>query len=125
MSIDEYTKALIAALRLHEMRANPASFQSGPRRSIEVGLAASEAQRFLNLLVRTPLDVDDDLARRMFGRPQDMTAGEEPWEYGAAVALEDDRLVGLDIGAGVFRLRVYIGIPPADAPEVLRRLGAA
>lgn len=123
-SPDEALSLIIAELRRREMHP----IQSSPlphSDSVALSLWASEAQRFLNELVPGPLDRDDDLARHIVGRSADLVMGEEPWVFEAYPGLEDDRLVGMGVGmgAGVFRLRVTIGLPTDDLPEVLRRLG--
>jgi hypothetical protein len=76
---------------------------------------------FLDAKVPAPLDVDDDLTRHLVGRPQDMTADEEPWVFEGSVYVTPDNLVSL--GAGALELHVIVNIPIADLPEVVRRLG--
>jgi hypothetical protein len=47
----------------------------------------------------------------MVGRPQDLTADEEPWEWDAKVGVTDDRYA--EFGAPALELRVYVLIPAA------------
>jgi hypothetical protein len=67
---------------------------------------AATAQHFLTLLVSAPLDLEDDLARRMVGRPQGLFVEEEPWGWEATVGVPDERLALF--GAPALELRVTV-----------------
>lgn len=124
MESESLVSQLIAELKRREMHAFRASVSTYAQEGEYVALSlwASEAQRFLNLLVPGPPDLDDDLARHIVGHAADLSIEDDPWMYEATVGLESDVLV--EMGAGVFRLRVTISVPASDLLLVLHRLGA-
>jgi hypothetical protein len=58
----------------------------------------------------------------MVGAPQDHTVDEEPWRWEAVVGIPDQSLD--PFGGSALELRIVVTIPPADVPEVMRRLAA-
>jgi len=115
------TGEIMEALKRHEISAfRSATVADFP--GIALGMRATSAQRFVELLVPAPLDYDDALVRHMVGRGAELTADEEPWSWDGGLMVNDERFG--PYGASALELRLTIGIPYDDLPEVLRRLEA-
>ena len=105
------------ALRARGIKAMPAS----PVRAYEDGASVSvplaDAQWFADAILATPVPPDDGLAPRFFGRPQDLTLGDDPWRFEIHPSIP-----GPDDGP---TFRVTVTIPAMDVDEVLIRLESA
>ena len=88
---------------------------ASPIRAYEDGASVSvpldDAQWFADAILATPVPPDDELALRFFGRPQDMTVGDDPWLFEIHPSIP-----GPDDGP---TFRVTANIPAMDVDEVL------
>jgi hypothetical protein len=48
-------------------------------------MSVIDLERFLDIIVPPPLDPDDELALRIFGRPSDIGVDAEPWRFGLSL----------------------------------------
>jgi hypothetical protein len=111
----DHESTIIEAARSRGIRAMPAAPLSGY--SVALGMSVPDLKRFLDTLVRPPLDLDHDgLARAIIGRPSDMVVGDEPWEY---------EIIPNGFDADGFDLRATVNIPETYVAEVRARLNAA
>jgi hypothetical protein len=104
--------AIVAAAR--ERRIRIMAVAGGPDAfdGAEISLGVFDLERFLDIVSPPPLQ--EGIVNRIIGRPQDMTADDEPWQY--------DLMPGY--GESGFQFHAIVRIPRADVPEVLERLGS-
>jgi hypothetical protein len=99
-----------------------------------VQMPASDAEAFLDIVA--PFDSEDDLYNRVTGEwePDDWETfrREQAWQYHAEPTnlgvdekeLEDGTVEEFAVGPTEFVILVQIAFPPADIPELVRRLRA-
>lgn len=109
--MDEETGSVVDALRTRRIHAWRVSALE-PDRYVTVSMSASDAERFIDILIE-PLRADDEFAMRIFGRPQDLTVSDEPWKFEVTPGITDQDLA---------KLHVYVSIPLDDVDEALARL---